>query len=169
MDHSQQDQERQDSDQATETNQCNEGLIEGSNQKSNLRRNCPVHVEVDKFLAEAMRSISSIEWDKIKRRPRLVVIVNHCNQQNKTENPPDLTLNSEEFLARDQDAAEIRSNILSLFDDDIIARTIVLGTFDGLSAENLRDLTGLDETVMQANVGSYGGGSTMLTLRDGTR
>lgn len=47
---------------------------------------------------------------------------------------------------REQSEAAIRGAVLALFDDDQQARDIVEGTMVDLSADELRELTGLDKT-----------------------
>jgi RNA polymerase sigma-70 factor (ECF subfamily) len=106
-------------------------------------RNCPIDVDIVKFVADAMRSIANGELGKAKGCPPLVAVANHGGEHPGVD-PPDPSLNAEEFLARDQDAAAIRRHILSLFDDDPCARDIVEGTMAELTAEELRELTGLD-------------------------
>jgi DNA-directed RNA polymerase specialized sigma24 family protein len=108
-------------------------------------RNCPVDVDIVKFLAEAMRSISGGEWERAKTRPPLVVIAQSGHQERGGEDPGDPALNTEELLSRDQHAASIRKHVLSLFDDDQQARDIVEGTMEGFSADELRTITGLNK------------------------
>ena len=54
-------------------------------------RNCPVHVDVVTFLNGIMRSTMSSELEKIRHRPRPVVL-------SEGEDPPDVTLTPEEYI-----------------------------------------------------------------------
>jgi hypothetical protein len=109
-------------------------------------RGCPVHVDIVMFLAGAIRSICSCEYEKTKGRPKHIPIINHGLHQCLPLDPPDSALNAEEFIGRDQDAAAVHSHILSLFDDQPLARAMVEGIFAGLSPAQLREVTGLEET-----------------------
>lgn len=109
-------------------------------------RNCPSHVDVIKFLAEAMRSIANGEVEKAKIRPALVPITKYGDQEECAEDPRDSALNAEEHLVREQAAAAKRRKLLALFNDDPHARDIVEGRMENLSADELRELTGLDKT-----------------------
>lgn len=109
-------------------------------------RKCPKHVDVVKFLAEAMRSIAHGEAEKAEYRLTLVSIDKTGDEQNQALDHKDPDPNSEETMVSEQDAALIRTALLALFDDDAIARDIVEGTMEDLSAEELRELTGLDKT-----------------------
>jgi RNA polymerase sigma-70 factor (ECF subfamily) len=42
-------------------------------------------------------------------------------------------------------AAELQHRILSLFDDDLGARTLVEGIMDGMEGKELQELLGMDE------------------------
>lgn len=108
-------------------------------------RNCPGHVDVVRFLAEVMRSIADGEMEKAKSRPALVPIASYGDQEDGAEDPPDFAINAEECLTRDQAVAAIRRDLLALFDDDTQARDIVEGRMESLNADELRELTGLDE------------------------
>ncbi len=48
-------------------------------------------------------------------------------------------------MAQEQTAAVIRGEVLALFDDDPVAHDIVEGRMEDLSADELRELTGLDQ------------------------
>ena len=109
-------------------------------------RNCPADVDVVKFMAESMRSIAHGEGEKIEHRPKLVSVSKAGDHQSHALNYPDPTLNAEEGLMREQSEAAIRGAVLALFDDDQQARDIVEGTMVDLSADELRELTGLDKT-----------------------
>lgn len=110
-------------------------------------RNCPTNVDVVWFLVEAMRSIANGESEKAKGRPKLTPIANHGGSNDNTEElPDDSIISAEDWLAREQEAGNTRRKILTLFDDDPAARDIVEGRIADLTADELRELTGLNET-----------------------
>jgi RNA polymerase sigma-70 factor (ECF subfamily) len=109
-------------------------------------RNCPAHVDVAKFLAEAMRSIAHGETEKAANRLVLIPIPNAGEQSAEVLDVPDPTPSAEVRLISQEDAARIRGALLALFDDDPQARDIVEGTMEEMTADELRVLTGLDQT-----------------------
>lgn len=108
-------------------------------------RVCPAHVGAVRFLAEAMRSIADGERDKAARKPALVPI-DGSNMACEPVDYPDPAPGVEQRMIDDQHEARIRGDLLSLFDDDPTAKDIVEGEMEGMSAEELRELTGLDST-----------------------
>lgn len=108
-------------------------------------RKCPVAIDPVRFLAEAMRSIADGEMEKVSSRPALVLIDSSADQEDGAEDLPAFALNAEERLAQEQAAAAIRKDVLALFDDDPVAHDIVEGRMEDLSADELRELTGLDQ------------------------
>jgi len=109
-------------------------------------RACPTHVSVVKFLAEAMRSIAHGEAEKVENRLILVSVAQTGQHQMDALDYPDAAQNAEAGLVSEQDAAAIRRALLALFDDDPVARDIVEGSMEEMTAEELRELTGLDKT-----------------------
>jgi len=112
-------------------------------------RNCPAHVDVVRFLAEAVRSIAHGEGEKAKLRPRLTPIANHGGGEDAPD-PPDPAMDPEQSLASTQDAGNIKSAVLALFDDDEIASIIVEGIMEGMQGEEFRELTDLDKTAYES-------------------
>lgn len=109
-------------------------------------RNCPTRVDVVKFLAEAMRSIADGEGEKVEHRLVLVSIAHECAQRDEALSYRDPSQSAEAAMISEAEEAQIRKDILALFDDDPVARDIVEGTMEGMTAEELRQLTGLDKT-----------------------
>jgi len=109
-------------------------------------RNCPAHVDVVKFLAEAMRSIAHGELEKARSGPVVVSAASSDERQAAFLNYPDPSISAEEEMIDRQNAAAIRRTILALFDDDPQAWVIVEGIMEDLSAAELREMSGLDET-----------------------
>lgn len=112
------------------------------------RRRCPCDVDLIKFLAEAMQSIASDSLKAAKRRPPELRLVTDGEDEdgNDVLDPPDQRLSIEEQLASEQESFFIKSTILGLFKDDLIASTIVEGDMEEMDGEELRLLTGLDKT-----------------------
>jgi DNA-directed RNA polymerase specialized sigma24 family protein len=107
-------------------------------------RRCPAHIDVVRFLAEVMRSIANGEYEKAKARPHLVPVASHGDQEDGAVDPLDPGISADDWLAREQDAAQRRKEILALFEDDAQARDIVEGRMAEMDADELRELTGLD-------------------------
>jgi DNA-directed RNA polymerase specialized sigma24 family protein len=112
-------------------------------------RHCPADVDVVRFLAEAMRSIANGEYKKARSRPTLIAIANHGNPPAGGPaplDPPDLAVGIDDWLSREQHAAALRKEAFALFEDDPLARDILEGRMAEMTADELRELTGLDET-----------------------
>ena len=101
-------------------------------------RTCPVDVDVVRFLAEAMRSIADGEQEKL---PAELVALDGTDG---TALPA--AGNMETEIASAEQCEEIIRQVLSLFEDDPVAQEIVEGDTAGFTAEELRELTGLDQT-----------------------
>jgi hypothetical protein len=109
-------------------------------------RKCPAHVDVVKFLAEAMRSIADGEAEKIENQVALTPIAQLGDEQDGAVDPEEPRLNAEDAAIGTQNVAAIHDAMLALFNDDSQARDVVEGIMEGFSADELRELTGLDET-----------------------
>lgn len=108
-------------------------------------RVCPTHVDVVRFLAEAMRSIADGEREKAARRPALVSIEGG-RDDTAALNCPDPAPGVEDRIVQAEQDARMRAELLEVFEDDPAAKDIVEGTMEGMTAEELRELTGLDRT-----------------------
>ena len=110
-------------------------------------RQCPVHVSVVKFLAEIIRSVANGEGEKVEHRLPLVSIVGKTGEPlTEVLDRADRAQSVEERLIAEQDAAQLRRDILQLFDDDPVAQIIVEGIMEEMDGEELRELSGLDKT-----------------------
>lgn len=109
-------------------------------------RVCPAHVDVVRFLAEVMRSIAHGEAEKAKYKLVLVSLAKTGEPPAKALDVPDPTPGAEASMISEESAAGICKALFSLFDDDPEARDIVEGTMEEMTAEELRDLTGLSQT-----------------------
>lgn len=109
-------------------------------------RKCPVHVDVVRFLAEAMRSIADGEAEKIENQVALTPIAQLGDEQDGTVDPEEPRLNAEDAAMCKQNVAALRNAMLALFNEDSQARDLVEGMMEDFTAEELRKLTELDET-----------------------
>lgn len=112
-------------------------------------RVCPVHVDIVKFLAEAMRSIAHGENEKVERKLALVPLDDTGNREQGAWAVPDPADNAEAGMVATEQArryAAAVAAIMALFSDDPTAKDILEGTMEGMSADELRELTGLDKT-----------------------
>jgi DNA-directed RNA polymerase specialized sigma24 family protein len=111
-------------------------------------RTCPAHVDVVKFLAEAMRSIAHGEAEKIEYKRTFVPIATG-EQEDEARSVSDETGDPETQIIIAQWAEKcvaIHASILALFDDDMTAKLVLEGAMEDLTAEAVRELTGLDKT-----------------------
>lgn len=109
------------------------------------RRRCPSNVDLFRFFAEAMRSISSDALKAEKRHPTLYLVSDTDSEENAYD-PPDEQPNAEEVLVTAQEVSRIKQAIIFLFEDDPVAQIMVEGKMEGMDGEELRALTDLDMT-----------------------
>jgi RNA polymerase sigma-70 factor (ECF subfamily) len=109
-------------------------------------RICPAHVDVVKFLAESMRSVAHGEAEEAEHKLVLVPVPKTGDYPLEALSVPDLAPSAEAGLINEENAAGIRKALLTVFDDDPQARDIVEGTMEDMTAEELRELTGLSRT-----------------------
>lgn len=106
-------------------------------------RRCPRCVDFVRFLAAAMRSIASDDVKAWTRKPELKTVPKFGGDEDEFDFA-DLSPDPEVTLADQQEAEQIAARVLMLFEDDVVAQTIVEGQMEDMSADELRDLTGLD-------------------------
>lgn len=109
-------------------------------------RKCPAHVDVVKFLAEAMRSIANGEAEKSENQVTIISVVQPGGEQEGAVDPEAPGLSTEETVISAQSVMAIRHAMLALFSDNSQARDLIEGVMEDFSADELRELTGLDET-----------------------
>ena len=113
-------------------------------------RHCPTHVDVVRFLSEVMRSIAS-DCVKGARREQEAGAGNPMLRLVRSDAGEDVITMAQDSqtpegaLAAEQEASRIKNAVLSLFEDDLIARTIVEGDMEEMGAEEIRSLTELDK------------------------
>lgn len=104
-------------------------------------RRCPVEVPMMTFLSETMRSISSDDA-KARSRRREIHLVTADGEL--IVDPPDDGATPAEAAEDAEERVLGRARLLDLFEDDLVAQTIVEGIMDGMEGEELRALTELD-------------------------
>jgi len=109
-------------------------------------RRCPAALGMIPFLAGIMRSVADGEREKAEHRIPLVLAATSEAVEVQILNHADPASTAEDALIAEESANQIRSDILGLFDDDPIARDIVEGMMEGWPPEELRELSGLDQT-----------------------
>jgi len=109
-------------------------------------RQCPNALGMLPFLAGIMRSVADGEREKAERRIPLVMAATSETVEVQILNYADPASTAEDALIAEENAKQIRGAILGLFDDDPIARDIVEGMMEGWPPEELRELSGLDQT-----------------------
>lgn len=108
-------------------------------------RKCPVHVDIVKFLAEAMRSIASDSAKARSRHPELRALP-LAGEDGLLFDPPDSRPNAAEELEDRQEIHRIKAAVLELFADDLVAQTMAEGMMEGMEGEELRATTDLSTT-----------------------
>jgi len=112
-------------------------------------RQCPVQVDVIRFLAEAMRSIASISLksdgrqEAAQERHPVLRLVAPEGEEPDPEGA--FAPSPEDALASEQEAARIKAAILGLFNDDPIAQFVIEARMEEMDAEEIRALTDLSK------------------------
>lgn len=112
-------------------------------------RACSAHVGVVKFLAEAMRSIAHGEAEKVEHKATFVPLATAGGPEDEACAVPDKTDDAEaQIIAaeRAERCVAVHATIVALFDDDSIAKLVLEGVMEELTAEEVRELTGLNKT-----------------------
>jgi DNA-directed RNA polymerase specialized sigma24 family protein len=108
-------------------------------------RQCPIEVDVVRFLAQAMRSIANGESDKVENQIETVPVVLPGTPASGAVELQDSSDSQEETMIAVETAEATRQAFLGLFPDDPQARDLVDGILAGYQGEELRALTDLDE------------------------
>ncbi|UWR01236.1 hypothetical protein K3729_18350 (plasmid) [Rhodobacteraceae bacterium S2214] len=109
-------------------------------------RKCPHKVTVVRFIAEAIRSIAYDELQKVENQRDEVSVHDETIENPVTITPRELGPNAEERMISNEQNRETENRLLELFDGDDEAQLIVLGMLTGAEGEELREVTGLDQT-----------------------
>jgi len=107
-------------------------------------RQCPIQVDVVRFLAEAMRSIASVSQKAGQAWQAALRLVQPAEAEDAEFQVAALP-SPEDAISSEQEAVRIKATILRLFDDDLIAQAIIEGDMEEMTAEDIRALTGLDK------------------------
>lgn len=104
-------------------------------------RKCPRDIDPVRFISEVMHSISS---DSAKAAGRERTHLQLVPMAGGGEDLADLKRSAEEELISRQQAERMMAALRELFEDDIVALTMVDGFMEAMEGEELRQLTGLD-------------------------
>ena len=113
-------------------------------------RKWPCDINIMCFMVGTIRSLASSRFKSHNRSPELHLVATadgYDDEENliETTTPYDGP-NAEQTLILEQETTAIYEAALRLFEDDEIAKLIVEGDMDGMSAAELRELTGLEQT-----------------------
>ncbi len=107
-------------------------------------RKCPVDVDVVRFLAEAMRSIAHAEVEKLRLRAQFTLVAKDGEKLDEPEARA-RELNPEQAVIAAESCVQMRDEILKIFDNDLVAVTMVEGIMEGMRGEELRSTVDLDQ------------------------
>jgi hypothetical protein len=110
-------------------------------------KKCPCDVGVLSFLGAAMRSIADDEKNLIENKSAHLRIApsDETALGNGLVDPPSAEPNVEELAIGNDKATAIYHAMRGLFDNDPVGRALVDGIAEELTAEELRERTGLDK------------------------
>jgi DNA-directed RNA polymerase specialized sigma24 family protein len=111
--------------------------IEGS-------RSCPRNVDIVWFLTQAMRSIASSSMKVLSRQPEFQATP-HVDDDGVALDPPDCRPTAEQHAISHEETAQMKREMLALFSDDMTARVMIEGIFEGMDGEDLRQVTDLSK------------------------
>jgi DNA-directed RNA polymerase specialized sigma24 family protein len=123
-------------------------LLQEAYSRALSTRVCPDHVTVVKFLAEAMRSIAHGEAEKLEAATFIPVATTGVSEDEGCDIPdPSDDIQTEMIAAeREEMCVAMHTAIIALFDDDPVAKLVLEGMMEELTAEDVRKLAGLDKT-----------------------
>lgn len=107
-------------------------------------RKCPAHVDVVKFLAEAIRGIADDEGAKAHSATRHRPIIGPGDEAPGAVDVKDERLNAEEIFLEAENLAAIRAAVLASVEDDPVARDLAEGLMEEMSKAELCEMLGLD-------------------------
>ena len=112
-------------------------------------RKWPRDIDLMCFMVGTIRSLASSQFKSLSHSPELHLV--GTAEDDTIEDPMETTIptpepNAEQCLISEQETKAICEAVLKIFEDDEIAKVIVEGTMEGIPAEDLRELTGLDQT-----------------------
>lgn len=107
-------------------------------------RQCPQHIDVVKFLADAMQSVADGEANRLEHQAHHVTVRQPGEEVEGAVDPKDQSMTTEETILALENVEVRRREILALFDDDRQARDLADGILEGYDGEELRMLVDLD-------------------------
>jgi RNA polymerase sigma-70 factor (ECF subfamily) len=124
-------------------------LLQETMMRALSTRQCPVDVDVVRFLAEAMRSIADGERAKMKHVAELVPVAGTGGSTDDGLDLPDGRGGPEAELMTKQQEEGYRATsdaIRALFADDSVALDVLDGISEGMEPADICEVTGLDRT-----------------------
>lgn len=112
-------------------------------------RKWPRDISLMCFMVGAIKSLASSQFKSLNNSPELHLVgaaEDDPEEEILETTMPDPAPNSEQSLISEQETKAICQAVLQLFEDDEIAQVIIEGHMDEMSAADLRELTGLDQT-----------------------
>ncbi|MGM4931791.1 hypothetical protein [Tardiphaga sp. 619_E2_N8_5] len=108
-------------------------------------RKCPRRLNVVIFLYGAMRSIASADRKALCRSQEISAVPKQGSEGVTVLEGRDYRLSPEDELLQQEGPEEIRRVLFSLFEDDLVAQTLVEGMIEGMEGRELREFVGLSE------------------------
>jgi DNA-directed RNA polymerase specialized sigma24 family protein len=109
-------------------------------------RQCPTHVDIVKFLKDAMRSIANGEGEKAENQIDTISVEECDAAAGGALQLKDSADSEEEIMVAAEANEATRQAVLGLFPNDAQARDLADGILAGYEGEELRALTDLDKT-----------------------
>jgi RNA polymerase sigma-70 factor (ECF subfamily) len=132
-----------------------EDLLQEAYVRALNSRACPAHVDVVKFLAEAMRSIAHGEAEKLEHKVTLVPIATTGDAEEETCLVPDNADDAEAQMITTEQAERciaMHAAVVAMFEDDPIAQVVLEGMLEEIAPEEIRELTGLSKTAYDSKL-----------------
>ena len=107
-------------------------------------RQCPIDVDVVRFLTQAMRSIANGEAEKVENQVDVVSVLQPGVPVDGAVDLEDSRIDPEQNMIAAESAEAIRQPLLGLFPNDQQARDLVDGILAGYEGQELRTLIDLD-------------------------
>lgn len=108
-------------------------------------RKCPRDIPIVVFLYGVMRSIASADRKALDRSPKLAVVPREGSTARNLLEGKDPRLSPEDRMIQEEEIAAIRKKVLDLFEDDVVAQTLVDGIMSEMEGSELRELVELNE------------------------
>lgn len=113
-------------------------------------RQCGDELGLVPFLIGVMKSIASSDRKSQKRHPESSLLKqgreDDAGRNNIEIDLQDESPTPEQIAISRQQVANIRQNFLTLFEDNLVAQTVLEGIMEGMDPSEIQELTGLDVT-----------------------